>query len=231
MIYIIIPLAMLGLSCAGIYPYFNDIAPKTKLIFKASASALFVLGASLLTGAYFGRFPTFILCAVILGAVGDVALALSPMDPKRAALWNVLGGVAFLGGHVLYLVLFFGMAKFNLWLLFILPFFAAVPLLFVKKLRTFLGKAAPFVSIYSTTVGLLVMSTLNLLIADPKALSAVLFIGGVLFASSDFTLMANNVTESPKAKKITSYVIAWTYYVAQWLFVIAIAINAHVKVF
>ena len=233
MIWFLISLTVVGMFCALTYPLYAVSAPKKKLVLKTIASLAFVAGAIVaaqiirkqpsipnMPNAY--SYANMILIALIFGMGGDIFLALPGVFPRYAKLVTVIGGSLFLTGHIIYLVLFFGLASFNYWLLLLLPLFFGIPFLFLKPLSKMLGKAAPLAAVYSSAIGLLIMSTLSLLITVPSAMTAMLLVAAVFFSTSDYILFAQNALKDLKKRMITSYCVAGLYFTAQWIFVYTI---------
>ena len=218
----VIPLTVLGLICAMVYPAYAKSAPMKKVAVKACASALFVAGALIFTvAAGGGFFAGMMLAALICGAFGDVFLSFRGFKKELLFISFLTGGLFFFAGHILYLVLFFSLAPLNLWLLFLPAAFIVLPIIFAKPIGNAFGttKVVPLACLYAAAVGLVVMATLNLLIAEPSLKTGLLFTAGVLFAASDTVLTLNNALKDEKRKLQTSYIVAALYYSAQWIFV------------
>lgn len=228
--YYLIPLTVIGMIFALLYPSDGKILypkdplsrKKFRVLYKGLASLAFFVGAILATVFNMGFYALMITVSLFLASIGDVFLTIDILYPKHATVLYILGGLAFLGGHVVYLVLFLGMVAFNPWLIFVPLVFAVMPFFFAKKAGNILGKGTVYlVATYLAVLGLFLASTLNIFIACPRSTTnLVRLIAGVLFCASDFCLMAANIKRGTNLPMW----VAVLYYSAQWLFVYTILI-------
>ncbi len=98
MVRVVLPIVSCSLLVGLLWAEKTD-SYKLILLFKAPLSSLFVLTAALLPH-HFKRYCRLVITGLILGLVGDICLALPGNMPFRFGL------VAFLGGHVFYILAF-----------------------------------------------------------------------------------------------------------------------------
>lgn len=194
------------------------------VILKGLASAMFVavglfgrrvvLSSSAVTGA--DEFVKFILIGLILGLVGDVLLNLRFVFKKIGQKIFLLGIVAFLAGHIFYLVALIPSAQ-NLLVCIIVGAVTAAVLLFIifKTMEVKLAFKI-FGIVYIGAVVIMTAVAIGNLIADPTYSKNIIFaIGAVLFTASDVVLIFNTFGKETKfALRITNLSL---YYIGQLL--------------
>jgi uncharacterized membrane protein YhhN len=219
----------LSLIAATVAAYlFSQKKHTLRLIAKSLASLLFCATGllAILMRASFSKYAIGVMTALILGLVGDIFLCLDSLidDPKNSMLMNGIGLLAFLAGHVFFIIIFMLEAPFKLWalsIIFVLPF-----LFFISHKSKFvkLPKAVLFPClVYSMFLGLTVASTLSLYITAKTLPHLLAFIAAIFFTISDSTLLIRSSSETNERKSsILMYVVLLSYYIAQNLFAITI---------
>jgi uncharacterized membrane protein YhhN len=142
-------LALASILLAGLI-----IAEKHKrmgpiLIFKTPLSILFV-AAALIQQQPLEPYYQWVVAGLVFGLIGDVCLALKGSKAFKAGL------AAFVLGHVLYVVAFFGLTRMSDWLNPGLLLILAVSLVVFWKLRPHLGGMTIPVGIYITVITLMI---------------------------------------------------------------------------
>ncbi|MFA5449381.1 MAG: lysoplasmalogenase [Clostridia bacterium] len=200
-----------------------------RLVAKLSASLMFFLvglGALNYTKEY-SFYATLVLLALMFGMFGDVFLCINPLaEGKNKLLFDSLGLATFLVGHLVFIVIFLSQTHFNFYLLPILLVMPAglIVLNLIKVMN--LGKLAPAYIAYSVILGLMMISTINYYINMPSTKSLMALIAGILFSVSDCTIAYRKFGKSSKAvHTVLIFIVLLTYYTAQVLFALTIAIN------
>lgn len=224
-VYILIPLFVYSLLFSILAAHIGKYAAALKLAFKAAASLLFVAGGVIAALNSPGVYGGMILAALVLGALGDVFLSMYAILPRRAGIFNIVGGACFFAGHILYLVLFLGEAKLFWPLLAVAALFFAIALAFKKGISRAFGKKLLLpVALYALVLGLLLVSTLNLVLAKPGEAGVLRLFASLLFIGSDIALLTQNAAESIKLKRISAYAVMSLYYTAQWIFILTVCL-------
>ena len=184
-----------------------------------------------------GPYARLILIALVLGMMGDALLSLDPFfkgeNKKRNGIISfVIGAAVFLAGHIVYIVSFVKELKirdaFNLPAFLILLAVIFVVALAVKKIKDVkLGKAGIPILVYS--LGLSSMGALSICLAffgfkGQFALQAVLVVAPLLFIVSDASLGMKIADKERFDTLKMRYVTLVTYYTAQMLFGLSIAL-------
>ena len=117
--------------------------------FKTPLSILFVITA-LLQPRVFPRYFKFVLIGLLLGLVGDVCLALPGLTAFRVGL------VAFLAGHILYILAFVILARSENWInivnILIIAISGCVYLWFLPHLSNMLVPVTFYIAVISVMV-------------------------------------------------------------------------------
>jgi uncharacterized membrane protein YhhN len=165
------------------------------------------------------KTKTLLLVALIFSWMGDVLL----MFTEHAAHFFILGLIAFLISHVLYIVLFTKQAVSRplnrkillLGVLFVLCYLAA----FLTTILPYLGELQIPVIVYGLVISLMLVSAIKgALVWIPRANLMLLF-GAIAFVASD-SLLAFDKFYS--AFDYASVLIMLTYLIAQYLISIGI---------
>lgn len=162
------------------------------LVFKGTASLLFVLAGTMAAGiAPNERFAHLVVIGLALGAVGDVCLNLRFLLPERATSIFLLGIAAFLSGHIAYLVALITHAPGAL--IYALPA-AAVLAFFVIRFVLLRVNVSGLLKLFGivylcVVVFMAVYATVLFALLPQSAALALFAVGGLLFAVSDVLLV------------------------------------------
>jgi uncharacterized membrane protein YhhN len=166
-------------------------------------------------------FSALMLVAFVLAFAGDILLALAGFaDEKSVAFFSMVGGAAFLGGHIMYIAAFFGTTKFHPYLI---PIFFVLPILcafLIKTKRINPGKNTLPVLLYSAVLGAMLTSVINLAASGNDA-GILAVIAGALFVFSDTALFFFNFgNEKIRGLhgKLFIFLVHIPYFAAQFLF-------------
>ncbi len=197
-----------------------------KYVLKTVASLCFVFVAilSLIYGEGFYNWKALVLCALVLGMLGDIFLSSENVVPEGKPLnvLNIAGGGFFAVGHIVYVVWLLRFTEgFNYWLLFILAAFPIL-LLLLSKLKVMKpGKILIPAMLYSAFLGLMLVAAINAYLElSAYAIGKYILAGGILFCVSDFILAYYNFGN--KEKTYVKYIYMPAYYAAQLLFAMTI---------
>ena len=162
-------------------------------ILKGSASLIFVLigyQAFLVTNNAFNRL---FLYGLIFGMIGDILLNLRYVFPKHGQKIFLVGILAFLIGHILYLLALIPQAR-HVWIWYCIAIgtFAAICLL-IYIFRTMEVKPAfkIFGVFYLGAVFIMTATAIGIAIFVPNRRSILYAIGAILFTASDVVLIFN----------------------------------------
>jgi len=185
-------------------------------ILKGSASLMFVLlgylGADLTN-------PTskYIFIGLILGMIGDILLNLRFVFEKIGQKIFLTGIVAFLAGHILYLLALIPLAQHVwIWYCIIIGIILAAALLtYIFKTMEVKIAFKVFGVIYLGAVIVMTCIALGIAIFAPNTSAIVYAIGAVLFTASDIVLIFNTFSGVTKfSLRITNLSL---YYLGQVL--------------
>ena len=202
---------------------------KKGFYYKMAASSVFLL-FGILCGRFAGEetYRNLIIAGLALGWVGDVFMTFDPFLVNKSkvakAAAGITGGLAFLAGHICYIVAFVRLLS-PVSRKTVCIFAAAVAALMCvviiikQALKVALGKIAPAVAVYA--VMLLSMLSLAWILAFTggkiPAFGAAVAAGALLFVVSDFTLalklFAGKRFDTLNVRRIYIY----TYFFAQLL--------------
>jgi len=166
--------------------------------------------------------PILILLGLIAGLLGDLYLALRPLqDPKKNETIIIGGIVCFSVGHIFYFssLLLLGSLSY----LAIITSFIMTAIIFLmsNKLNYQMGKALIPTLFYSALIFLMVGQSLGYAISNRFSLFSLIFLfGAVLFAISDLILAP--IYYAGNDKKFMVILNLSTYYLAQLLIAISI---------
>jgi len=213
--------------------FFNHTdRPKLRLLAKLTASLLFLAVAlvAVLNAKTEAIYYVFILAALIFGMLGDLFLVIGKGLASEGGepLFRIFGISTFLIGHIFYVALFFHIAgTFNYFLIFLIVIFPILLLVLTK-----LGFLKPknyelaLCMVYGVVLGLMAASVINLYLYTQTTRTLLIMIAGLLFAFSDSCLSIRMFKPNPKMslKIFLIYAILSTYYTAQVIFAISIAV-------
>ena len=218
------PLCVLGIV---IQIAFIVIESKKKyvpaVICKGGASVVFVLlgllSAQLSTD---GNFARLIVIGLLLGALGDILLNLRFGFTKAGQTIFLIGIVAFLSGHILYLAALLTVAGNPIWWLVAGAVFVALLLWWIFHTLGEIKKAFKiFGIVYIDAISLMCAVALGNWLANPQAPGALLFfIGAILFLVSDVILIFNTFgTEQKLSMRAANLTL---YYLGQLLLAVSL---------
>lgn len=175
---------------------------------------LLLIGYIVLAGLPNNTFALAMFVGLLFSLMGDVFLML----PKDRF---IEGLASFLVAHIAYIVAFYQLLDWQVtwwWALFLIGF-AAV---FYRLLQPNLGALKLPVIVYISVIITMVWMAGELFWQGSSYLSAALFIGAVVFASSDSVLAWNKFK---KPFRGAQWAILLTYFGAQWLLSQAILLS------
>jgi uncharacterized membrane protein YhhN len=166
------------------------------LTFKTPLSALFV-AAALIQPHSVPSYYQWVLAGLVWGLVGDVCLALQGKSAFRAGL------VAFLLGHILYVVAFVGLTRSSDWLTPAHLIIASVSAGVFWWLRPHLGAMLIPVALYIIVIsGMLAAAWVAFLNPDlPRGGAVTLLLGALCFYASDLFVARDRFVKSEFANR------------------------------
>jgi uncharacterized membrane protein YhhN len=186
------------------------------LLFKAPLSILFVV-AAMLQAHPLPRYYRLVLAGLILGLVGDVCLALPGATPFRAGL------VAFLAGHVLYVLAFAHLTRPANWIhpanLLILLVSGYIFWWLMPRLGNMLLPVAVYVVVISVMVSGAWAVVRNQEIG--RAGAWVIVVGAVLFYASDILVARDRFVTDEFLNRLVGLPL---YYGAQFLLAFSVGL-------
>ena len=198
---------------------------------KTIASLLFIaLGAYSLSKSNLAILPMFVVIALALGMVGDIALDLKYVFKEKDFEFTLAGFISFALGHVFYITgMFIEFYKGQSVLYIIIPIafgllMGLVCLLIEKPFKLDYGRLKPFaILMYGSLLFMMVGTAFSMWIMSGFAINGIMMlaIAGVSFAVSDLILNNTYFGEGhEKPFDIISNTV--TYYIAQFLIALAI---------
>lgn len=185
------------------------------LTFKTPLSALFVV-AALIRPHPIESYYYWVLAGLVCGLIGDVCLALKENKAFRAGL------VAFLLGHILYVVAFVGLTRSPDWLTFVHPLIAAVSLTVFWWLRPHLGAMVIPVGVYIIVISLM-MAAAWVAFQNPEVNRQgawALLVGAFCFYVSDVFVARERFVKSQFVNRLLGLPL---YYAGQFLIAFSVA--------
>lgn len=223
-LYIICVLSVISALASGFFNLKDD--PTKRFVFKLVASLLFCIAG--LTALYakgeFSTYGIFVMGALILGMLGDAFLAMSGLArDDKLMFFNGVGYFCFAAGHIAFAAIFLSVAKLSLYLLPLVLIIPFVLWLLIKMGVLNAGKFNLAIIIYAAVLGIMVMAAVNIFINNKGAVGVLSIAAAALFASSDLALSIREFGKL-KSKTFIKYFVLSTYYIAQCLFAITIAL-------
>jgi uncharacterized membrane protein YhhN len=165
-----------------------------------------------------------ILTSLVIALAGDIILTMPNYSRQEYSnLFQTVGGVAFLLGHLLYIAAFFLNSKFFFYLL---PVVFLLPLIYCILIKTKImspGKNVAYILAYSLVLGVLLLSVVNNLMMRSN-FSYIIFVAALLFILSDTSLFIYVYGKESLGSGFTAnYLILLPYYIAQALFALSIS--------
>jgi uncharacterized membrane protein YhhN len=225
-------LGAFSVATALLSGYFNFTEkPRLRLFAKLSASVLFMAVALIATlnAQAATTYYVFVLAALIFGMLGDIFLVLPKLaNEKGESVFELYGIGTFFIGHIFYIILFLMLAEtYNPWLIILIVFFPITLFVLYKIKFLTLSKVKLFACLaYGVVLGLMASSVINLYNTKQTTRGLVILIAGLLFTLSDTCLCVRLFKENKTRtqKIILTVAVSLTYYTAQVLFAISIAI-------
>jgi uncharacterized membrane protein YhhN len=186
------------------------------LTFKTPLSALFVVAALIQPHAV-PSYYHWVLAGLVWGLVGDVCLALKGKSAFRAGL------VAFLLGHILYVVAFVGLTRLSDWLTPAHLIIAAASAGVFWWLRPHLGAMLVPVALYIIVIsGMLAAAWVAFLNPDlPRGGAVTLLLGALCFYLSDLFVARDRFVRSEFANRALGLPL---YYCGQFLIAFSVGL-------
>ncbi|MBR0137894.1 MAG: lysoplasmalogenase [Erysipelotrichaceae bacterium] len=184
-------------------------------VLKGSASLFFVLIGYLACKANPTGFSKKILIGLVFGMIGDILLNLRFVFEKNGQKFFLTGIVAFLIGHVLYLLAIIPNAVH-------LALCVAVGVILAASLLTYIFKTMdvkPAFKIFGIFYlgAIIIMTTIAVVIAifRPDTAGVIFAVGAVLFTASDIVLIFNTFSGTSRfSMRVTNLTL---YYIGQIL--------------
>lgn len=217
MLPVIVGLALVGIALQGI---FIAVEHKEKYvladILKGSAALMFVtigmLGFLRVTSDSLGRL---IAIGLIFGMVGDILLNLRFVFKKHGQKAFLLGIVAFLVGHILYLCALIPISVNTIICVVIGAILAAALLIYIFKTMEVKIAFKIFGVFYLGAVIIMTVIAIGIAISTANTHDIVYAVGAVLFTASDIVLIFNTFSGTTKfSLRITNLSL---YYIGQLL--------------
>lgn len=184
-------------------------------VLKGAASLMFVLVGYNAFLSINNSFNKQILIGLVFGLIGDVLLNLRFVFPKNGQKIFLLGILAFLIGHIMYLIALIPQAQHLVTFAFIGAICAALLLIYIFKTMEVKKAFKIFGIFYLGAVFVMCSIAIGIAIYAPSARSIVYAIGAILFTASDVVLIFNTFSGVSKfSLRITNLSL---YYIGQIL--------------
>lgn len=211
-------LAILGIVIQSVFIFVEHREKYVlSVALKGTASVLFcVIGAIAMSMASANQsFAKLIVFGLCFGALGDILLNLRLVFPANGQKIFLMGVVAFLAGHILYLCAIVPLSQ-NLPLCIVVgAILAAALLTWIFKVLTVKPALKVFGVLYLGAIVLMTTVAIGNVIAAPRAATWLYAAGGVLFTLSDIVLIFNMFGKKQKfSMRITNLTL---YYLGQLL--------------
>ena len=201
---------------------------KKGFYFKMAASTVF-LAFGFLCGrnAENSKYCALILAGLALGWVGDVFMTFDPFLVNRSkaakAAAGITGGLAFLAGHICYIIAFFSLLdtdrKTVCTIAATVAALLCVVIIIKQALKVKLGKIAPAVALYAVMLLTMLACAWTLAFRSGKTplFGAAVAQGALMFVVSDFTLALKLFAGKRFDTLTVRAVYIYTYFFAQML--------------
>ena len=219
--YVFLAIAVLITTVFIIVDYKGE--PKRALMMKTLASIGFVSVAisAFLYGNGDGEYFKFILCGLILGLIGDVALALRAVYEKKKDKYFIIGLGAFLLGHIAYTIEFTKISSITVIEIIIAAIIVILFVIFGKLVKLQYGNMKPFVIGYMCVISVMVVKAVSIAITiGINEANMLIAVGAILFAISDMILAF--IYFWNRKVKVLSPLNLITYYGGQLLIALSI---------
>ena len=183
------------------------------LIFKPLTLILIILIASIFP-AVESNYKIFIVSGLLFSMLGDIFL----INPEQ---YFKKGLVAFLIGHICYIIAFSVStgSHFTLWIF--LPI-VVVGAIYLRLILTYSGKMKLPIIIYITMIMIMVWMAIERFHSDPTLRTVLPAIGAILFMISDAVLALNKFR---KPFFNAELIILTTYFTAQWFLAVSVIVK------
>ncbi|MBQ6493495.1 MAG: lysoplasmalogenase [Erysipelotrichaceae bacterium] len=191
-------------------------------ILKGSASLMFVLIGYLATQRVNNPFNRTFFIGLLFGMIGDILLNLRFVFKEQGQKIFLAGILAFLIGHILYLVGLIPQAQHVwIWYCIIIGALAAAALLaYIFKTMEVKKAFKIFGVFYLGAVFIMTAIALGIAIFTPSTRATIYAIGAVLFTASDVVLIFNTFSGVTKfSLRITNLTL---YYIGQILIAVSL---------
>lgn len=216
---IILAIATVGMALQGAFIYSEYKEKHVRAdVLKGLASLCFVMIGVFAYLPHAGQYPMGlkILWGLVFGLIGDVVMNLRFILKGDAGQKAFLGGIlAFLIGHVLYLMALIPCTTHLVWCIVIGGLLSAGLLAYIFKTMEVKIAFKIFGIFYLSAVIIMTVIGIDIAAVTMKARDVVYAIGAVLFTASDIILIFNTFGgESKFSRRITNLSL---YYVGQLL--------------
>lgn len=190
-------------------------------IFKGLASLMFVtIGFSAYKMNPDSNLAKYIFIGLIFGMFGDILLNLRFVFEKNGQKIFLVGILAFLIGHILYLIALLPHAQKTIYCVIIGAVLAALLLTYIFKTMEVKMAFKIFGVVYLGAVIIMTCIALGIAIFTPSTQAIIYAIGAVLFTASDIVLIFNTFSGVSKfSLRITNLSL---YYIGQLLIAISL---------
>lgn len=191
----------------------NEEERKLALMLKVFASICFITLGVIAYRDNTNPFTLTVLIGLILGGVGDLFMELRWLSKKVEALAFISGTIAFLLGHVVYIV-----ALLSVCINKTLPIVTGIVIGII--LVTILFRIITADNRLKV-LGFIYILTISIMFASAAFTNIVFAVGALLFVSSDFSLIMYNFSSKYHTKQLREFYLA-AYYAAQLLIAFSI---------
>ena len=190
--------------------------PRMILGFKTPLSLLFVI-AALVQPRVIPRYFRYVLVGLVLGLVGDVCLAIPGQTTFKAGL------VAFLLGHILYIVAFATLARRSDWINWAYVLIIAVSGCIFWWLLPYLGKMLVPVTLYVVVISVMVAAAWAVFRnPEVRRIGAwFILVGAVMFYVSDIFVAHQRFVMQSFTNRLIGLPL---YYAAQFLLAFSVGL-------
>lgn len=195
----------------------------TSLYWKSAASVSFLMVALQFINISPGTYQTWMFVGLLLGALGDVLLALPFCYPKKEPILFLSGLISFLLGHLCYVRALFHTTGNQTLTVLVLSMALGGGLVLLLKNRgvNFKEMLVPAM-LYAMVIMLFELQCVSWLVSSRTMFSILVNIGSLLFVISDFILVfivfANRKERSFTIANLTTYYTAQLCLVTTFLF-------------
>ncbi|MCQ2979044.1 MAG: lysoplasmalogenase [Clostridia bacterium] len=207
--------------------YFKREIPD--LIFKCIISLTLFILATLVYKYYPIKNGAFIILGMGCGFIGDFILGvrrLKKINKKTKSILMIFGLISFFLGHIFYLNVFLFNISLETWQIAIIGFGSLLAFMFIDIVKDALNNFNKLLlpcQLYAFVILLIVFTTFFGAFNEGTFATIVLFIGAILFMTSDILLLILYFSkkEMSDSKKFSiNFINLTTYFSAQFIYVI-----------